>query len=88
MRDLKIEVVEIKFQCGAHHQVGDIFYIKGRGQLVVPDSRGVCMYAISSLLPFLMLKQREDGGGDDWIPNLDELACPDAQGVVFKITTV
>lgn len=88
MRDLKVEVTEIKFQCGARHQVGDTFYIKGKGRVVIPDGRGICVYAMSSLLPFLMLKQREDGGGDDWVPHVDELSCPDAQGVVFKITQV
>ena len=89
MRELKVEVIEVRERCGARHQVGDCFYIRGQGRVVVPDGKGVCVYALSSLLPFLMLKQREPApGGDDWVPAVEELACPDQKGVVFRITAV
>jgi len=88
MRDVRVEVAAIKERCGARHKVGDVFWLKGKGRLVVPDGKGVCVYALSSLLPFLMLKQREGGGDDDWVPTIEELGCPDARGVVFRITTV
>ena len=86
MRELKIEVKEIKERCGARHQVGDCFYIRGKGRLEIPQGKTVCIYALSSLMPFLMLKQREPGQDDDWVPEIEELTCPDEKGVVFKIT--
>lgn len=87
MREIKVEVARIKEHCGAKHQIGDCFYIKGKGRLVIPDGKGVCIYALSSLLPFLMLKQRDPKPGeDDWIPAIEELHCPDEKGVVFKIS--
>ena len=47
----------------------------------------VCVYALNSLFPFLVAKQREDElPGDDWIAETDLLACPDPKGVVFKVT--
>jgi len=29
MRDLKVEVKEVKERCGARHKPGDVFYIRG-----------------------------------------------------------
>ena len=29
MKELKIEVVEVKDRCGARHKVGDYFFIRG-----------------------------------------------------------
>lgn len=88
MRELKVEVKEIRERCGARHQVGDCFYIRGKGRLEVPAGGSVCLYALSSLMPFLMLKQRDPSPGDDWVPAMDELACPDEKGVVFRITVL
>ena len=31
MKELKVEVVEVKERCGAKHKVGDIFFIRGEG---------------------------------------------------------
>ncbi len=47
------------------------------------------MYAISSLMPFLTGKQREDDlPDDDWIPETVELCCPNPDGVLFSITSL
>ncbi|MBM4386542.1 MAG: TIGR04076 family protein [Deltaproteobacteria bacterium] len=89
MKELRVSVAEVKERCGAKHKVGDSFYIRGKGRLVSTDDKGICVYALSSLLPFLMLKQRESAPGeDDWVPEIKYLSCPDALGVVFEITVV
>jgi len=89
MKDLKVEVAGVKKRCGAKHKPGDYFLIRGAGMLEVPKGKKVCLYALNSLLPFLAAKQREDElPSDDWIAETKTLACPDPEGVTFKITTV
>jgi len=89
MRDLKVEVVEVKERCGAKHKTGDIFYVRGLGTIEIPDSKRVCIYALNSLFPFLAAKQREDElPHDDWISETETLICPDPKGVVFRVTPV
>jgi len=89
MKELKVEVVEIKERCGARHRVGDIFFIRGEGTIEIPGKKKVCLYALNSLFPFLSAKQREDGlPHDDWIAETETLCCPDPKGVVFKVTTI
>jgi uncharacterized repeat protein (TIGR04076 family) len=86
MRDLKVEVVEVKERCGARHKVGDTFYIRGEGTIEIPAGKRVCIFALNSLFPFLAAKQREDElPDDDWIAETDFLTCPDPKGVIFKI---
>ena len=88
VKELKVEVKKIKERCGAKLQVGDCFYIRGKGRLEIPQGKTVCIYALASLLPFLMLKQREEDSQDDWVPTIEELSCPDEKGVVFKISVI
>ncbi len=87
MKDLKVEVKEVKVRCGARHKPGDVFFIRGEGLIEIAKGKKVCVYALNSLFPFLVAKQREDElPGDDWIAETDLLACPDPKGVVFKVT--
>jgi len=87
MKELKVEVVEIKERCGAKHKVGDTFFIRGEGTIEIPSGRRVCLFALNSLFPFLTAKQREDElPEDDWIAETEYLTCPDPKGVVFRVT--
>jgi uncharacterized repeat protein (TIGR04076 family) len=89
MKDLKVEVVDVKDRCGAKHKIGDTFFIRGGGMLEIPQGKKVCIYALNSLFPFLTTKQREDElPHDDWIIKTDILNCPDPDGVSFKITVI
>lgn len=89
MRELKVQIIEIKERCGARHKVGDTFFIKGEGTLEIPENKRVCIYALNSLFPFLTAKQREDElPDDDWIAETETLLCPDPKGVVFKVTAI
>ncbi|HDP98517.1 MAG TPA: TIGR04076 family protein [bacterium] len=87
MKDLKVEVSEIKEHCGANLKVGDFFEVTGYGKIVIPDvQKGTCMFALQSLIPFLISKQREDElPKEDWVKETEYLCCPDPHGVVFKI---
>ncbi|MDH4272974.1 MAG: TIGR04076 family protein [Candidatus Aminicenantes bacterium] len=86
MRELKVEVAEVKERCGARHKVGDTFYIRGEGTIEIPEGKRVCIYALNSLFPFLTTKQREQElPEDDWVAETEFLTCPDPKGVIFKI---
>jgi len=87
MRDLKVEVLDIKERCGARHKIGDVFFIRGGGTIEIPEGKKVCLYALNSLFPFLSAKQRENElPHDDWIAETETLCCPDLKGVIFKIS--
>lgn len=89
MKDLKVEVKRIIDRCGARHNVGDCFYVRGQGRIEIPEGNTFCMFALQSLIPFLIGKQREDDlPNDDWIPQTEEMCCPDPDGIIFKITSV
>lgn len=89
MRELKVEVSEVKERCGAKHRVGDYFFIRGEGTIEIPDGKRVCVYALNSLFPFLSTKQREDElDHDDWVSETEILCCPDPKGVVFKVISL
>ena len=89
MRELRVEVAEVKERCGAKHKVGDYFYIRGEGTIEIPDGKRVCVYALNSLFPFLSTKQREEElPHDDWVSETEILVCPDPKGVVFKVTAI
>ena len=87
MKELKVEVSRVIERCGAGHKPGDCFYVKGQGMIKIPGDKSFCLYAVSSLMPFLTAKQREDEITKvDWISETTELCCPDPDGVVFKIS--
>ncbi len=86
MKNLIVEVSEVKERCGAFLKPGDSFEIKGYGRIVIPNNKSMCMYALQSLIPFLISKQREDElPKEDWVKETHLLCCPDPKGVVFKI---
>lgn len=86
MKDLIVEVAEVKQRCGANLKPGDVFEVTGYGKLAIPNNQTTCMYALQSLIPFLISKQREDElPGEDWVKETSLLCCPDPKGVVFRI---
>jgi carbon-monoxide dehydrogenase iron sulfur subunit len=87
MKNLIVEVAKIKERCGANLKPGDTFEVVGQGKIVIPGNKGTCMFALQSLIPFLISKQHEaDLPDNDWIKETDRLCCPDPKGVVFKIS--
>ena len=89
MRELRVEVIEVKERCGAKHKKGDTFFLRGGGTIEIPAGKRVCLYALNSLFPFLAAKQREDElSHDDWVSETEILCCPDPKGVVFEVTVL
>jgi uncharacterized repeat protein (TIGR04076 family) len=89
MKDLKIEVCEIKERCGAKHKVGDTFFLRGEGTIELPPGQKLCLYALNSLSPFLAAKQHEDELPEtDWVAETKVLNCPDPKGVAFRVTAL
>ena len=86
MKQLKIEVVEIKKRCGAGLKMGDHFFVLGKGRIKIPNEKPFCMFALNGLIPFLTARQRAVEGVDDWVADTDLLECPDTDGVVFRVT--
>jgi len=89
MKELKVKVKKIVRRCGANHKVGDSFYVRGKGLLEVPEGGRVCLFALQSLMPILISKQREEYLRDeDWVKETKELCCPDPEGVIFEVETL
>ena len=87
MKDLTVKVDRIIDRCGANLKVGETFEVVGQGKIVISQNKGMCMYALQSLIPFLISKQHEDElPKDDWVKETEYLVCPDPKGVVFKIS--
>jgi len=89
MKELKVIVKEIKDHCGAKLKEGDVFYITGKGKVKIPDNKETCIYALGAMIPFLTSKQMEDSlPRGEWVPETNQLACPDPGGVVFEIQSL
>ena len=87
MKELKVEVHEVRERCGAKHKPGDVFFVRGEGTVEIPGNSRICLYALNSLFPFLTSKQREEElPDDDWVAETKYLCCPDPRGVTFRIT--
>ncbi len=84
MKELKVVVEQVVDHCGAKLKPGDTFYVTGKGKLMIPDNKEICMFAIQSLIPFLINKQL-DIKEDKYIVEMNKLCCPDPGGVVFRI---
>ena len=85
MFDIKLTVKSVKGNCAAGYRVGDYFTIKD-GLMIEPgEPKGLCMYAIPALLPYLTAYCRNTPE-DDWINFKQELQCPDnTNAVIFGL---
>jgi len=78
---LRVSVVSQCGHCGNGHHVGEEWII-GKG---TPE--GICLTAMSAILPFASVL-RFTGEGFFWAkdPNIQRVACPDADNpVVFQL---
>jgi len=80
MYKLKIVVKEVKGECHAGYERGDVIEIED------PVARGkICIYAFSALIPYIAAACRETPS-DDWINAVECLQCPDPENaVIFRI---
>lgn len=83
--DLRVTVVEIRGRSVCGMKVGDSFELRNSSQLVLPDSRHFCIFALAAVLPLLPAKQRELSD-NDWLASDNLVVCPDPdEGLVMKI---
>ena len=83
--NLRVTVDEIRGRSVCGMKVGDWFEVRNSSQLVLPEGRHFCIYALSSVLPLLAAKQRELSD-NDWLATDNLVACPDPEeGLIMRI---
>lgn len=82
-----MEVMRVPEKCAAGYKVGDKIVIDDP-KIMLNESTNVCLYAISSLMPYLTPLSRELRK-DDWMSGVTELSCQDpSNAVTFRVTRV
>jgi uncharacterized repeat protein (TIGR04076 family) len=88
MFDVKLTVKSVKGFCSAGYKVGDYFVVKDGLMIEAAKPRGICIYALPALIPYITAYCRETAPGD-WINSKQELQCPDnANAVIFGLERV
>jgi uncharacterized repeat protein (TIGR04076 family) len=85
MYRLVLEVVQVPQKCAVNYEIGDRIVIDD-ATIDLKESTNVCLYALSSLMPYLTPLSRELAE-NDWMSKVNELSCQDG-GVKFKVTRV
>lgn len=87
MYKLILEVTQVPKKCAAGYKIGDKIVIEDP-KIMLNESTNVCLYALSSLMPYLTPLSRELMK-DDWLSNVTELSCQDPSDAVrFRVTRV
>lgn len=87
MYKLILEVTQVPKKCVAGYEIGDKIVIEDP-KIMLNESTNVCLYALSSLMPYLTPLSRELMK-DDWMSNVTELSCQDPSDAVrFRVTRV
>lgn len=86
--DLRVTVVEIRGRSVCGLNVGDWFELRRSSQLVLPEGKHFCIYALAAALPLLAAKQRALDE-NDWLSSDNLVACPDPEeGLIMKIERI
>ncbi len=85
MVDAKLTVKSVKGFCSAGYKEGDHFFIRNGLMIEAGEPKGLCMYAVPALVPYLTAHCRKTPA-DDWINMKTELQCPDnTNAVIFGL---
>jgi uncharacterized repeat protein (TIGR04076 family) len=88
MYHVKCTVKSIKGACPAGYKLGDHFYVKDMALIEAGQPKGICLYALTAMIPYLTAYCRNTPG-EDWINTIQELQCPDStNSVVFSLERV
>lgn len=88
MYDVKCTVKSVKGYCSAGYQLGDSFYLKDSVMIEAGDPKGICVYALAGMIPYLTAYCRMTPQ-EDWINMKKELQCPDNDNaVIFEIERI
>lgn len=85
MYKLVLEVVQVPQKCAANYKIGDKIVIDD-ASISLKESTNVCLYALSSLMPYLTPLSRELVESD-WMSKVTELSCQEG-AVKFKVTRI
>jgi uncharacterized repeat protein (TIGR04076 family) len=86
--DLRVTVVEIRGRSVCGLKVGDFFEVRKSSQVVIPEGKHFCLYALASVLPLLPAKQRALDP-TDWLASDSLVACPDPdEQLIMKIEPI
>jgi uncharacterized repeat protein (TIGR04076 family) len=69
-----VEAIEGRSVCGM--EVGDYFELTESSRLRIPEGKHFCIFALNSIMPLLIAKQRELYSGD-WLERDSLVVCPD-----------
>ena len=73
---VRATVLKMEGKC-PYHKKGDYIEVED-DLLTIPDSKKVCIWSLSSLLPFLSAVQRKHDEPSDWLSDVDYVQCPDS----------
>ncbi len=86
--DLRVTVVAIEGRSVCSMAVGDYFELTESAKLRIPEGKHFCVYALSSVLPLLAAKQRQNATGD-WMERDSLVCCPDPdERLIMKIERI
>lgn len=74
--DLKVTVERIDGPPVCGLSVGDYFELTESSRVRIPEGKHFCLYALSSVLPLLPVKQRQLSDAD-WLATECLVGCPD-----------
>lgn len=88
MMELAVKLVVKVVKVGSSycpHKVGDFFEVEN-DVVRIPEGKHVCLWSLSSLLPFLSARQRSNATSSDWLFSVEHIHCPDPDGkTIWKI---
>ena len=76
MYKVRATLVRVNGKC-PYHKKGDYVEVED-DLLTIPDGRKMCIWSLSSLLPFLSAVQRKHDETSDWLSDVDYVQCPDS----------
>mgnify|MGYP000365486902 CR=1 FL=1 len=74
--DIRVTVTAIEGRSVCGMEVGDYFELTESSRLRIPEGKYFCIFALNSILPLLIAKQRELSAGD-WLERDSLVVCPD-----------
>ncbi len=89
MYEVKVVVSKVLGKCTAHPPMKPGDYITVRdGDIRIPEGGYICLWALQSMMPVLVLKERKSGESqdEDWVWRVNHVQCPDPDGrVIYRM---
>jgi uncharacterized repeat protein (TIGR04076 family) len=76
MFKVQATVVDFKGKCH-YHKKGDTIEVEN-DLLTILEGKKICIWSLSSLMPFLSAVQRKHDESEDWLTDVDFIQCPDS----------